>query len=149
MISKTQEIKDKILESWISPNDLVAYFEIIIKLIKKYWKKLKTEKFLNVIETWDSVTYYLLKILSNYKKDKINDIKNIIKEIKKSESYKSSFHVNMIETPTKYDIQEKLNLKFPQSNIETNKNIDLWIFIHGEWRYYKRNIDQDLEKILW
>lgn len=138
-----------ISESSLSANDVVFYFEIIARLIKKYWQKLQAPQIENTIKQCDEKIYFLLQVLQKYKKNNISDIKTIIKEIKNKSEYNPSFEINMIGTSTKYDIEERIQKKFPQSKIKTNKNIDLWIFIHWEWRYYKRNIDQDLEKVLW
>jgi len=138
-----------ISESSLSSNDTVFYFEIISKLIKKYWQKLQDIQIQNIIKKCDEKIYFLLQVLQKYKKDNIPDIKTIVKEIKNKSEYNPSFEINMIETSTKYNIEEKIQKKFPQSTIKTKNNIDLWIFIHWGWRYYKRNIDQDLEKVLW
>ncbi len=148
MIISNKELSKILLQSDIPTNDLVNYFQIIIKLIKKYWSKIFTTKTLENIQSIDSPMWVLLEIIQTYNKNKISEIKSLIKILKESEWYIPSFEVNMIETSEKYDIHQKLKSKFQKSNIKTNKNIDLWIFVSWEWRYYKRNIDQDLEKIL-
>lgn len=148
MIISNKELSKILLQSDIPTNDLVNYFHIIIKLIKKYWSKIFTTKTIKNIQSIDSQISTLLEIIQKYNKNNISEIKSLIKILKESQWYIPSFEVNMIEMSEKYYIHQKLKSKFQKSNIKTNKNIDLWIFVSWEWRYYKRNIDQDLEKIL-
>lgn len=149
MATSKQNLSLMLLELELPSNDLVSYFYIISKLIKKYWKRVFSTGVLDSIKESDINTYVLLQILYKYKKIKLSDIKNLIKETKEHKDYLPSFEINMIETSQKYNIQEKLQIKFPKSYIKTNKNLDLWILVKWEGWYYKRNIDQDLEKILW
>lgn len=149
MATSKQNISLMLLELGLPSNDLVLYFQIISKLIKKYWKRIFSTSVLDCIREADVNTYVLLQILHKHKKFKLSDIKSLVKDTKENKDYLPSFEINMIETSQKYNIQEKLQIKFPKSYIKTNKNLDLWILVKWEGRYYKRNIDQDLEKILW
>lgn len=145
-----QTLVQTFLNTTIKTNDLIVYFDIIIKLIKKYKKKLIIPDVLVIIKSVDDNLYTLLMILDHYDKLSISSVKTIISEIKtQSKEYVPTFTVNIIEHSQKHDIEKLLTDKFPKCTVKKNQNIDLWAYIHWEWWYYKRNIDQDLQKLLW
>jgi len=138
------------LDWWIAVNDLILYLEASMKLLKKYKKKLILSDILSVIKDVDKNLYSIVIILQYYEELDISSIKNIIKEIKQeSKDYVPTFTINIIEQSQKYNIEDLLNKKFPKCSVKKNQNLDVWAFIHWEWWYYKRNIDQDLQKLLW
>lgn len=145
-----QKLAQIFLNTSIKTNDLITYFDISIKLIKKYKKKLVLSDVLSIIKNVDENLYTIIMILNYYDKLNISSIKNIVSEIKQqSKEYSPTFNVNIIEHSQKHDIEKLLTDKFPKCTVKKNQNLDLWAYIHWEWWYYKRNIDQDLQKLLW
>jgi hypothetical protein len=138
-----------LLETDLSPNNIVLYFLSIIALTKKYWKKLYSEKILNNIQAVEPILYSLLKILLHYKKSSISDIQHIIQSIQKQDSaYIPTFTVYIPQQQHTNTIEHYIKNKFPNSQTNIKSSIDLWISIVGEWRHYNRNIDQDIQKLL-
>ncbi len=138
-----------LLETDLSPNDIVLYFMSIIALTKKYWKKLYSDSILADIQVAEPTLYSLLKILLYYKKYSISDIQYIIQSIQKQDStYIPTFTVYVPKQQNTNTIEHYIKNKFPNSQTNIKSSIDLWIAIVGEWRHYNRNIDQDIQKLL-
>ncbi len=138
------------LELNIPVNDLMDHFSIIIKLLKRHWKNISAQYVIDSIKNSDENTYQILMFLIRNNKAKITSIKAIGNLIKKqSENYIPSFELNTIETTDSHDIKEKIKDKFNQCNINTKQNKVFWIFVNWEGWYYKRDIEQDLQKLLW
>lgn len=141
---------DTLLNADIKPNDLIMYFDVIILLIKKHWKKIYTSAMMKTIQKGDNNVYVLLQILVHYKKQTIADINYLSKCIKsQSKDYMPSFTVSIPKEKYQTSIEKNIKKNFPTSQIHTTSNIDLWVSISWEWRHYKRNLDQDIQKILW
>jgi len=110
---------------------------------------LYTEKYIKEILISDKNIWELLSILKKTDKIKYQDTKNLINMIKtKSSNYKLEFSVNSNSNDHNDEIKSKLNKQFKDSNINTDVIDDIWINVSGEWRYYKKNLDADLDKIL-
>lgn len=140
---------DILLWFGIQANLLVDSFSIIWKLIKRHGKMLYTEKYIKEILISDKNIWELLSILKKTDKIKYQDTKNLINMIKtKSSNYKLEFSVNSNSNDHNDEIKSKLNKQFKDSNINTDVIDDIWINVSGEWRYYKKNLDADLDKIL-
>lgn len=141
---------DTLLDANIKPNDLIMYFDVIILLIKKHWKKLYTPVMMKAIQEADTNVSMLLQLLVHYKKGTIADIRYLSKRIKtESKDYMPSFTVSIPKEQYQKSIEENIKKNFPTSQIHATSNIDLWVSISWEWRHYKRNLDQDIQKILW
>lgn len=148
MRTTNKTLAETFLQTWIPTNDLVSYFDIIIKLFKKYKKRIFDKEILDIIKGINEELYSILVILQHYNKKTLISIKNIISEIKQlSKDYTPTFTVNSIEENK--DIEQLLEKKFPKCSVKKRDNLEVWVYIHWEWRYYKRNIDQDLQKLLW
>jgi len=150
MALTTATLIDTFLQTGISPNDLLVHFESILLLRKKYGKQLYTSRIVKSIEQAEPTTYAIIQILSHYNKHSSIAIKYLISYIKKNiKTYVENF---TIIAPTKKQtetITQYLHNKFPNSSINTQDTIDLGITIAGEWWHYKRNLDQDIQKLLW
>ena len=130
-------------------NELIAHFQVLAKLLKKYGKRLFSPTMLEVIKKSDVAVHGLLCLLVLYKKSNLLAINNTIKELKKRPDYVPNFDIYIIEDSSKQAIQDKITSKFPGSVLNLHQNINLWIEINWEGWHYKRNIDQDLQRILW
>lgn len=141
---------DTLLDADIKPNDLIMYFDVIILLIKKHWKKIYTPAMMQVIQQADNNIYMLLQLLVHYKQQTIADINYLSKRIKStSKDYMPSFTISIPKEQYQKNIEENIKKNFPTSQIHATSNIDLGVSISWEWRHYKRNLDQDIQKILW
>ena len=139
-----------LLESTITTNDLVIYFDSIIILLKKHRRNIQSSTIADIIKKIDPTLYTVIEILLLAHKCTISDIKELSKIVKQSDTtYKKIFDVALTKDSVQYKtIEKELSTKFPESQITQNANEDLGAYVHGEWRYYKRNIDQDLQKML-
>lgn len=139
-----------LLDTDITPNELVVYFDTIILLIKKYWKKIYTPTMMSSIKEADISVYTILQLLLYYKKQKISDISGLSRGIQQGNiDYMPRFTVSAPEAHYQETIKKNIKKNFPTSQIRTSSNIDLWVSISWEWWHYKRNLDQDIQKILW
>jgi len=138
-----------LLWSGIQANLLVDSLFVIWKLIKQNGKMLYTDKYIKEISTANKDIWELILILKKTGKTSYQDTKNLINMIKtKSSNYKLEFSVNSNSKDHNDEIKSKLNKQFKDSNINTDVIDDIWINVSGEWRYYKKNLDADLDKIL-
>jgi len=113
-----QSLAKTFIESDITSNDLIAYFDVLIKLFKRYKKKILNTNILEIIKTQDNKLYTIIKLLEHYNKLDIVSIKNISTEIKKQSSdYTPTFTVNIIKHPKKDDIINRLQSKFPKCEV--------------------------------
>ncbi len=142
-------LSDTIVRSGIPVNDIVTYLETILVLRKKYGKKIYHTDMIDLIKKAEPWVASLLHLLIVYNIIENNDIKQLCRAIKQqSKQYISQFNVFIPKEKYLTPIQEKLEKKFPHSKVNKQTNIDVGIEITWEWRHYKRNLDQDIEKLL-
>lgn len=139
----------EILLSWgVSANIMVDMLSSIWLLTKRHGKILYTQKYIDSVSKVDNNLWHLLLILKKTNKMTQKDIKHLIELIKSStDNYKKEFIISTnIENKT---INEHLKSKFNDSQIETKLQDNLWIKISWEWWYFKKDLDLDLQKLLW
>ena len=144
---KNKALIEILLSSGIQANALVDMFWIVGKLSKRHWRMLYTKSYIDEISVVDKNLANILSLLSKVKKTTHKDIITLIKMIKSTQdSYKSEFLIN---APEEYkEIIEHLKDEFKDSQVQSDIVDNVWIKINWEWRYYKRSLDSDLEKIL-
>ncbi len=141
---------ETILLYWTDPNKLVDLLFLISKLIKKYGKMLFTQKYTKELGMIDKDLWYTIKILSVTKKTNYDDVKRLIALIKKtSPDYFLSFSVNSDSDEHNKLIEKHIKDKFKKSDIKLENSSNFWLDVSWEWRYYKKSLDSDLQKILW
>ena len=147
-ISDKQFVK-KLTSSNINTNELIHYFQICEKLLKKYWKQIFTFKYLENVKNVSTTTYEILSILKNINKDNNLSIKNIIRLLKEiAQDYKPEFTIKSDSIDHNRKIEDYLKSTFQESNIAKDQRPQDEIKISGEWRYYKRSFEQDVRKLL-
>jgi len=138
-----------LLWAWIKPNMLVDSFSIIAKLIKKHGKMLFTEKYIQEISQVASNLWNLISILKAVHKIDYKDMKSLILMTKRlADNYSPEFQISSDSNDHNQKLKDYINTKFQESNINTNVLDKIWVSVSWEWRYYKRDLDSDLEKIL-
>lgn len=131
-------------------DELINYFNIIKLLIKKYWLKVVSQEFISKISIVDTKLVDFIKLLDLVWKLNLKTINEITRLIKnKRIDYTKTFvlkwqSVNNLESKVDNIIKSKLN-KSQVSVVDSNS---LWLEVNWEWMYYKRNIDDDLNKLL-
>lgn len=149
MALTTKTLIDTFLQTEISANDLLVHFESILQLRKKYGKQLFTPRIMDSIKEVEPTTHTIIQILAKYNKDTLVDIKYLISYIKKNvKTYIPNF---VITSPTKNQtetVTKQIHKRFPDSSVSKKDTIDLGITIAWEWWHYKRNLDQDIQKLL-
>ncbi len=142
-------LSETILHSDIPVNDIINYLEAIFVLRKKYGKKIYQQQMIDLIEKIEPWVASLIRLIIIHNATENSNIKQLCRTIKQhNKKYISQFKVFVPQEKYLIPIQEKLQKKFPQSTIHKQTNIDVGIEISGEWRHYKRNLDQDIEKLL-
>jgi len=149
MKTTNTELINILLWSWIQPNILVDGFLIVGKLTKRHGKMLYTDKYIKEISEVDPNISNLVSILKHTNKTEHQDIKNLIRMIKSSsDKYKPEFNISSDSKDHNEKLKEYIDTKFQSSKINTNAWDKIWVSISWEWRYYKKDLDSDLEKIL-
>ncbi len=139
-----------ILSSWIDPNKLVDLLFLVSKLIKKYGKMLFNQKYIKEISSINKDLWDIINILNIVDKKSYNDVKFIIILIKKvAENYFLKFSINSDSSEHNKLIENYIKNKFTKSKVELDTKWKLWISVSWEWRYYRKDLDSDLKKILW
>lgn len=138
-----------LLDTKIPSNELVQYLEMILKLNKKYGKKLYVSEVITNLKELDIHLHDILLLLWHFQKNKTTTIKTLIRMIKTlARDYKDVFSVNGDSDVHKEKLTAYLENNFDKSLINQNNKSTSWIAIKGEWWYYKRDLDQDLRKLL-
>lgn len=149
MTHTLHSLGNAISHSDIPANDIINYLEIISLLRKKYGKKIYQQYMIDIIQKVEPWIASLIRLLVIHNATENNDIKQLCRTIKyHNKKYISQFEVFIPKDKYLDPIQKKLQKKFPQSTIYKQTNIDMGVEIRWEWRYYKRNLDQDIEKLL-
>ncbi len=157
MKTKNTDLINIILSSWVKPNLLVNSFVIVWKLIKKHGRMLFTEKYISEISSVDQNIWNLLSVLKSVNKVKYQDIKLLVKSTKTlADDYQLEFKVVSDSDNHNDELKAHIDTKFQNAIINTgiNKQSDqadinhLWVNISWEWRYFKKDLDSDLEKLL-
>lgn len=143
-----KELINILLWADIKANSLVNMLSAAWILSKRHGKMLYTKAYINEVKKVDKDLWYLLSLLKKVNKTTQKEIKNLIVVIKNNiDSYHKEF---TISASTKNNsITEYLNDKFKDSKVETKVQEDLGINISWEWWYFKKDLDLDLQKLLW
>ncbi len=144
---KNTKLIEVLLWSGMQANFLVDSFWIIWKLVKRHGKMLYTTKYVSEISKVDEGIGSLISILGNAGKMNYKDTKTLIKLIKSTiDTYNQEFTIN--SNTENQEIIIYLNQKFEDSKIQTETTDNVWLKISWEGRYYKKDLDSDLDKIL-
>ena len=138
-----------ILSSWINSNKFVDILYVLSKLSKKYGKMLFDQRYQKQINSIDKNLWNVINILNLLNKTKYDDIKNLILLIKRvSPDYVPQFSVISDSKNHNQMIQKHIKEKFSQSEIQLKDGKSDWLYVSWEGRYYKKDLDSDLKKIL-
>lgn len=149
MKTNNTDLINILLWSWITPNLLVDSFVVIWKLAKQHGKMLYTDKYIKEVSVVAQNIWTILSVLKYTDKLVYGDIKKLIKTTKLiSKDYKTEFTISSDSQDHNDKLKEYINTKFDNSKINTAVLDKVWVKISWEWRYYKRDLDSDLERIL-
>ena len=128
-------------------NSLIHCLISIQHLTIKYGKKIFLPKSREAIHQIDNVLGDIITLLINTGKTKIQDIKDIIRELKQHNPQYD--HQISIESRTEHDaLSSVVSKQFTNAHVNTSSSDELRIKIAGEWWYYHRSLDSDLTKLL-
>lgn len=131
-------------------NDLAAQLFIVSKLAKKYWSALFSQKYIKEISSAEKNLSELIIILKQFGKTKYSDIKKLITIVKQvATDYDLSFKISSDSQKHNQELLSYIENKFKNSKTDLGLSWNLWVSVFWEWRYYKKNLDSDLKKILW
>jgi len=155
MKTTNKELINILLWAWIKPNLLVNSFAIVWKLIKKHGRTLFADKYISEISDVDQNIWSLIAILKSTNKVKYQDTKVLLKLTKSlADDYNKEFNIISDSTQHNETVKSHLDTKFQNSKINTQiasneSDCDhLGVRISWEWRYFKKDLDSDLEKLL-
>ncbi|MCF7834704.1 hypothetical protein K9M48_01440 [Candidatus Gracilibacteria bacterium] len=128
-------------------NKYLNLFEIVFVISKKYSKLLSLQEFMNVIKTTNKDLFDLIILLKEIKKLNNKDLKWIVNQIKKDSQKNEKTIKVSVKSDFKNLIENNLKEKFNNSQIDINNQNELGITINGNGMIYKRNLENDLNKI--
>lgn len=130
-------------------NEMIHYFQVCEKLLKKHWRAIFTSAYLENVQKASTIVYEVLLILKQTNKDNALSIKNIIKNLKETaKDYKPEFTIKSDSMDHNNALASHIKESFQESTIINDNASQDDVKISGEWRYYKRWFEQDIKKLL-
>lgn len=148
MYFTNKQFIETITSTGVSTNQIVDYLKIVSLLIKKYWRIIYSTQFLETIKNNFIEVYNIINILKKTNKHSLLSIKKLISILKKNTDYKENFQIEIQENENYEKVKNYINSKFESSSVEQKSAENISIKISWEWWYYKRNLDQDIEKLI-
>ncbi len=134
----------------VDPNILVRNLEVGVKLIKKYGKALFADMHIAAVKEVAKDVYMLLIVLRHAKKTDISSVKAVISLVKqRSDRYTWEYKVNSDSQVHNDTLKEFVQNSFAWAHVEHHVVEKQKVSVTGEWRYYKRDLEQDLKKLLY
>lgn len=146
-ISNTKFL-DIVLQSGISVNELAWYFSVILKLSANYGLVIFSNDYLLVIEKQDKIVGDLLLLLKKIKHTNYKQIKQLYNTILRHSGYTSSFVLELDGKVFEKNIEDYLSQKFWERDFIHKEYLWEWVKIKWWDRYFKKDLDQDINKIL-
>lgn len=136
---------------WMGNQHLIVdNLEIIKKLLKKYWKLLHSTKFVDRIKDVSEDTFNLIEVLKISWKLNIIDASSLIKYICTNDTlWEKKFIISWSNSNCIKKAQDSLKEKYSNIDLEVWDLSSLWVYIKGDWKYFKKTLDWDLSKLLW
>lgn len=129
---------------------LVDNLEVINKLLKKYWKLLHSTKFVDKMKHVSVDTFNIIEALKMSWKLNIKDVSSLIKYISINDTiWEKKFIISWSNNSCIKKAQESLKEKYSNIDMEIWDLSSLWVYIKGDWKYFKKTLDWDLSKLLW
>ncbi len=144
---KNSDIIKWLLEENITPNALVKYLVLIVKLKQRYGSLVDTREFCTMLKKLDTNLVLVVKLLSKTQKLTIKYIKALIDDIKKLPDYQIELSV-AVEDAEREETVAYLQKKLPDSKIIIEENSEVGVSVSWEWWHYKKSFNQDVEKLL-
>lgn len=142
-------IARQIAEQVPDSNKVINALMVIQNLSKKRWQVVYSAKLYDNIHKADSLVAEIIQLLKKTKKNKASSIANIIRYIKsESKDYKKTFTITTNDTATTKDIRSAVEKNFADGVVNTKDGEKIGVIVQGEWLYYKRTLDGDLNKLL-
>ncbi len=144
---KNSDIIEGLLAEKITPNALVKYLVLIVKLKQRYGSLVDTKEFCAMMEKMDAKLVLVVKVLSKTQKLTIKAIKTLIYTTKKLPNYQVELSV-AVEDTERDEAVAYLQKKLPESKIIPTEVSEVGVSVSWEWWHYKKSFDQDVEKLL-
>ena len=127
-------------------DEVIKNLNIIQSLLRKYWKKIKSDSIHVLLEKDYPNIVSLIKFLWKVNKLNIKDVTSITNLIKNTFDHTTTFDVRSSATNT----DEVSTYLESTHNAKTNTQVSdkIGVRIQWEWLYYERNLDKDLSKLL-
>ncbi len=145
-----EDFVNKFFWEALKDKHLIRYLLVVVSLVKIYGHKLNISwEYLQIISKKHSDIAGLYTLLHTLDKTNIKDLNDIIKICKKIYvQYRKEFSITADSSSQKI-LTEYIHKNFPNADITIDNSVALWIDIKWEWYRYHRNIDNDLDTILW
>ncbi len=144
---KNSTIIQGLLEEKITPNVLVKYLLLIMKLKQRYGSLVDTKEFCTMIEKLDPKLNLVINLLSKTQKLTMKDIKKMIYEVKRLPEYHIELSV-AVEKTVLDETVEYLQEKLPDSKVIPTEVSEVGVSVSWWGWHYKKSFDQDVEKLL-
>lgn len=148
MYLTTKQFTKILLQTHEDPNTILSALEFLYTMRKRLWRKMETATYMDEIKKQHPMAYSVWLACMAYDKKNALQIKQLIrtgKELKDDYTKQFVIHTGSedIEALTK-----KITATFDKSAVTTTQNDTPELSIQGEWYYYRRSVDKDVDKVL-
>ncbi len=148
MYLSTKQFTKALLTAHEDPNQIISALEFLYTMRRRLWRKMETDTYMNEIKKEYPTAYNVWSACMIYGKKKAVQIKQLLRTAKElSNDYTKQFVINTwsedIESLTK-----KISKTFDKVAVSTQQNDTPELSIQGEWYYYRRSVDKDVDKLL-
>lgn len=140
---------NKYLKDITDIDAVLELFDVVRKLLKKYGRALKSNMLLEQIAKEDQSVADFINSLVSFDKLNIHDIDMIVRLLKKQRNdYTKSFSIWNLNYKSLELINKILKDKYWNIVLENEDIVAVWVTVVWEWKYFKRTVWSDLDKLL-
>lgn len=148
MYLTTKQFTKLLLTTHEDPNQILSALKFLYTMRKRLWRKMETDTYMSEIKNGYPIAYSVWTACMVYGKKKAVQIKQLLRTSKElNNDYTKQFVIHTgsedIESLTK-----KISKTFDKVAVSTKQNDTPELSIQGEWYYYRRSVDKDVDKLL-
>lgn len=130
-------------------DSFLKLLEVASFLVIKLWKKIYLDDVLKKIKDVNDDLHFVILILKKSGKLSYKNIVNIINYLKQQKiDRKKCFTVSSPSNEINIEVEKYLEEYFKNVDVDKRATQKLWLFVKWENYYYKRFLENDLEKLL-
>jgi len=149
MLVTNGQFVNMLVDAKLDSNEVVRFFQLSLALRKKHGRLLFVQEVLDRVKLESGYLYAFLVLLKRYKKDAVKTIKSLLVLYKqRAAEYDKSFTVVSSQDSHEELLAKFLEKSFGKVEVHHKDSKDMQFSVVGEGRYYKRDLDLDIKKLL-